>query len=208
MPSHCHCQLRLAGAGVDTDTRRIASLALRSSLNAMTSALRLGRYDWRSSLNTNRHASLASRRSLRIAGSLRIAVPIALAYRPRRLARIAATPARVTLATHRPARFTRRHACGISTARWRARRCRRIACTAAAHRAVPIAPIDRPRRLARIAATPARVALATHRPAQSDQCPARSRCRNACALRAPATHRSGTRSCGPTPWQDDRPCRS
>ena len=79
MPSHCHCQLRLAGAGVDTDTRRIASLALRSSLNAMTSALRLGRYDWRSSLNTNRHASLASRRSLRIAGSLRIAVPIALA---------------------------------------------------------------------------------------------------------------------------------
>ncbi len=166
MPSHCHCQLRLAGAGVDTDTRRIASLALRSSLNAMTSALRLGRYDWRSSLNTNRHASLASRRSLRIAGSLRIAVPIALAYRPRRLARIAATPARVTLATHRPARFNRRHACGISTARWRARRCRRIACTAAAHRAVPIAPIDRPRRLARIADTPAHVALATHRPAR------------------------------------------
>ena len=175
MPSHCRCLLRLTDVAIDTGTaRRIASLALRSSLSAMTSALRLGRCDWRGwripigtprSLHddpfgspvryaspcrsrwlidravslasrprlrvsrslridrrgstgvtlaasarlaggrgdavaspalplriapcrchragADRHGSLASRRSLRIAGSLRIAVAIALAYRPR-----------------------------------------------------------------------------------------------------------------------------
>ena len=72
MPSHCHCLLRLAGARIDLSLRRIASLALRPSLNAMTSALRLGRCDWRSSLDTDRHGSLASRPRLRVSRSLRI----------------------------------------------------------------------------------------------------------------------------------------
>ena len=123
MPSHCHCLLRLAGAGIDLSLRRIASLASRPRLRvsrslridrrgsagvstAASARLAGGRGDAVASpalplriapcrchrAGADRHGSLASRRSLRIAGSLRLAradrtrlstAPVSLASRPR-----------------------------------------------------------------------------------------------------------------------------
>ena len=123
MPSHCHCLLRLAGAGIDLSLRRIASLASRPRLRvsrslpidrrgsagvstAASARLAGGRGDAVASpalplriapcrcdrVWADRHRSLASRRSLRIAGSLRLAradrtrlstAPVSLASRPR-----------------------------------------------------------------------------------------------------------------------------
>ena len=81
-----------------------------------------------------------------------------------RLACIAATPSRVTLATPRPVRRSTGHARPRGTARWRAWRCLRIADAAAAHRTVPIAPADAaPARLARFTTTPPGRRFATPR---------------------------------------------
>ncbi|MDR6790157.1 hypothetical protein J2Y58_003537, partial [Sphingomonas sp. BE138] len=102
---------------------------------------RAGRHDAR-----YRHGSLAARQCRRIAGAgyashAPVGTTMAASHR---LARIAATPSRVALATPRPVRRSTRHARPPGTARWRAWRCLRIADATAAPRTVPVGMMPDP----------------------------------------------------------------
>ena len=125
------------------------------------------------SMTADRHGSLASRRPLRVARSLRLAGADRTAQQPRRLARIAATPARVALAPHRPARLpsSMAHCRPVRLAGGRGDVVASPAHPLRLARSRDALHDSRPARLARVTATPAGRPFATPRRCRSHRAP-------------------------------------